>query len=138
MNNCPLFRVKQILVCVLALIDNSNSLDLHPGNLKLKLIGLAGSSNSNLKLYNNMIRCKRRTLIVKDRIRLALFCISATFPFQWDVFRPQSLNTFTSHEGVCYAAIWSPRIPRCFASTSGRNYALLLWMFTCHFTVGKL
>lgn len=41
---------------------------------------------------------------------------------QWDVFRPMSLSTVTGHDGVCYAAIWSPLIPRCFASVSGTNW----------------
>lgn len=34
----------------------------------------------------------------------------------------QSIRTFKGHEGVIYSTIWSPHIPGCFASASGKNY----------------
>lgn len=32
----------------------------------------------------------------------------------------KSLCTFKGHEGVIYSTIWSPHIPGCFASASGK------------------
>jgi len=33
----------------------------------------------------------------------------------------KSLRTFKGHEGVIYSTIWSPHIPGCFASASGKH-----------------
>ncbi|KAH0622333.1 hypothetical protein JD844_024539 [Phrynosoma platyrhinos] len=38
----------------------------------------------------------------------------------WDPAVGQSLCTFKGHEGVIYSTIWSPHIPGCFASASGK------------------
>lgn len=35
----------------------------------------------------------------------------------------KSLCTFKGHEGVIYSTIWSPHIPGCFASASGKDDA---------------
>ncbi|XP_033099187.1 peroxisomal targeting signal 2 receptor-like [Anneissia japonica] len=44
----------------------------------------------------------------------------------WDITQPSSLATFTGHQHVVYCAIWSPHIPRCFASASG-DKTLRIW-----------
>lgn len=40
---------------------------------------------------------------------------------QWDPAVGKSLCTFKGHEGVIYSTIWSPHIPGCFASASGKR-----------------
>ncbi|KAK2141906.1 hypothetical protein NP493_5070g00001 [Ridgeia piscesae] len=44
----------------------------------------------------------------------------------WDITRNSSLVTFHDHNNIVYSAIWSPRIPGCFASTSG-DTTLRIW-----------
>uniref|UniRef100_A0A8C5WTP2 Peroxin-7 n=1 Tax=Laticauda laticaudata TaxID=8630 RepID=A0A8C5WTP2_LATLA len=38
----------------------------------------------------------------------------------WDPEVGRPLRTFRGHEGVIYSTIWSPHVPGCFASTSGK------------------
>lgn len=47
---------------------------------------------------------------------ISCFCSS----HQWDAALGQSLTTLRGHEGVVYSTIWSPHIPGCFASASGK------------------
>lgn len=50
-------------------------------------------------------------------------CVPQQFSFyfiQWDPAVGKSLYTFKGHEGVIYSTIWSPHIPGCFASASGK------------------
>ena len=44
----------------------------------------------------------------------------AVCTFQWDINQPQSLNTYRGHSHIVYCVVWSPRIPGCFASASGK------------------
>jgi hypothetical protein len=39
---------------------------------------------------------------------------------QWDPNRPNSLVTFLGHTQLVYNAMWSPHVPSCFASVSGK------------------
>lgn len=51
-------------------------------------------------------------------------CVPQQFSFsfiQWDPAVGKSLCTFKGHEGVIYSTIWSPHIPGCFASASGKH-----------------
>jgi len=41
---------------------------------------------------------------------------------QWDPNRPNSLATFLGHTQLVYNAMWSPHVPSCFASVSGKYY----------------
>ncbi|KAB0407283.1 hypothetical protein E2I00_000138, partial [Balaenoptera physalus] len=40
----------------------------------------------------------------------------------WDPTVGKSLCTFRGHESVIYSTIWSPHIPGCFASASGKEF----------------
>lgn len=53
---------------------------------------------------------------------LNVYPSSFLFSFiQWDPAVGKSLCTFKGHEGVIYSTIWSPHIPGCFASASGKR-----------------
>ncbi|XP_052811968.1 peroxisomal targeting signal 2 receptor-like [Mya arenaria] len=44
----------------------------------------------------------------------------------WSLDSPHSVATFTGHSGIVYSAIWSPRLPGCFATASG-DKTLRVW-----------
>lgn len=53
---------------------------------------------------------------------LNVYLNSLLFSFiQWDPAVGKSLCTFKGHEAVIYSTIWSPHIPGCFASASGKH-----------------
>ncbi len=51
----------------------------------------------------------------KMSFMVVLFCL------QWDLEKCQLVSSLQGHEGVIYSTIWSPHIPACFASASGRR-----------------
>ena len=51
-------------------------------------------------------------------------CKMSPVLLQWDPERLQCLCTLRGHEGVIYSTIWSPHIPGCFVSASGRQERL--------------
>lgn len=60
-----------------------------------------------------------------ENLSFLIECVSQQFSFfsfiQWDPAVGKSLCTFKGHEGVIYSTIWSPHIPGCFASASGKR-----------------
>lgn len=44
----------------------------------------------------------------------------------WSIESPQSLCTYTGHEGIVYTVMWSPHVSGCFASASGDG-TLRIW-----------
>lgn len=44
----------------------------------------------------------------------------------WNIGDGRCLNTFTGHEHIVYSAVWSPLVPKCFASVSG-DRTIRIW-----------
>lgn len=53
----------------------------------------------------------------------------SVFFYQWDINQPQSLNTYKGHSHIVYCVVWSPRIPGCFASASGKKCFMIISIF---------
>jgi len=55
-----------------------------------------------------------------DECHIVLRYVLLLVLLQWDPNRPNSLVTFLGHTQLVYNAMWSPHVPSCFASVSGK------------------